>query len=294
MVETARMWKFASRTAWALVALVAVSVRAQAPSAEMTTGTPDVYVPPEHEGVGVSEKFGGEIPKQLSFRDDQGKTVSLGDYFSGDKPVIMSLNYSSCPQQCSWQLSGMADRLSKVDMVPGKDYELVSVSIDPNETTERARAAKEKYAKEFGRQGADIGFHFLTGAPGDVRQLADALGISYKKVEGQSDYAHPSVFALVSPKGVISRYLYGVDFDERTLRLSLIEASEGKIGKLVDRFIFVCFLAYDDASGSYVPVPFRIMQWGMGATAVLVAATLAWVIIRDRRRARSMKPLTAT
>ena len=270
-----------------LLAAMSMMARAQSPSPEQVTATPDVFVPDEIKGVGLTQNVGGEVPRELRFRDDRGQLVRLGDYLDRGKPLILSMNYSNCPHQCNWQLSGLATKLNDLPLDAGSDYEFVSVSLDPKELFQRASETKVKTAAAYGR--GDAGFHFLVGSRESIDALAKALGISYRKIEGlKSDYSHPAALAVVSPSGKISRYLLGLDFDEQTLRLALVEAGEGKIGSIVDGLVLTCFY-YDDSAGRFVPAALRIMFIGMGFTAIVVFFALLGLHWRESRRIRAVK-----
>lgn len=219
------------------------------------------------QGVGVDEKLGAEVPLDLKFRDERGRVVGLAELFDGDRPVLLSLNYSGCPMLCRVQLNGLVAVLKEMKWTTGQEFDVVSVSIDPLETPTQANLTKQRYVKDYGRPEGAGGWKFLTGSEENIRALADAVGFRYKYVESRQEYAHTAALMVCSPEGVVSRYLYGVMFDPQTVRLSLVEASEGKVGSTVDRILLFCF-HYDETEGRYGPVARNIMAAG-GAVTVL-------------------------
>lgn len=227
----------------------------------------------ELEGVGITEHLGGAVPMDLEFVDDEGRTVTLGDYFDGTRPVILTMNYSSCPMLCSLHLNGLVDGMKELPLSIGEEFEVVTVSLDPLETTTLARKTKQRYLSAYGREGAGEGWHFLTGKQSAIRALADTIGFGYRYVETRKEYAHTAATFVLAPEGTLSRYLYGVIYEPKTLRLSLVEASEGKIGSTIDRLILFCF-HYDATEGRYGPAAIKIMQAGGGLTLLVLGLGL--------------------
>jgi protein SCO1/2 len=261
----------------------------QAPSAEIESG-PAVALPKEIDGVDVEEHLGASLPLDLRFKDDRGNIVRLSDYTGRGRPLIVSMNYSNCPMLCNTQLTGLINALREVKWTPGKEFDIVSVSLNPNETFEEAAITKRKYAEIYGRPGADVGWHFLVGAQPDIHRMADVIGVKYKYLADVRQYVHPPVFILASPEGRIMRYFYGVNFEPaRTLEWSLIEASEGKIGSTLDRVIMYC-LHFDTATGKYTPAIKNIMRLGAGGTITALAGTIALFWWRERRRGVAVDP----
>ena len=242
-------------------------------------------LPKELEGVGVTEKLENQIPLDLEFKDSNGKRVKLEQYFDGERPMLLTLNYSNCPMLCSLQLNGLFDALKEMRWDIGDQFEMITVSIDPLETTDRARLTKQKYLKGYRRAGAAEGYHCLTGRDEDIKKLAHEVGFRYKYVPDTRQYVHQAVTMVLTPDGRVSRYLYGVKYDPQTIRFSLIDASEGKAATTVDRIIMFCF-HYDAEKGRYGPAAFRLMQVGGGFT-VLVLGGAIWVYRRrERKKAR--------
>jgi len=234
-------------------------------------------------GVDVQEHLAAPVPMDLGFEDENGKPVTLKDYFDGSVPVILTMNYSNCPMLCSLQLNALVDGLKKVDWTIGKEYRIVTVSFDPTETAELAHRTKARYLAQYGRPGSEGGWHFLHGSESNVQAMAKALGITYHYNEARKEYVHPATVVLSTPNGKIDRYLYGVEYPQKTLHLSLVESSEGKIGTTVDQLILFCF-HYDANEGRYAPVARNIMRAGGGATVFLLAGFLTVLSKRDKKR----------
>ncbi|MEO7032780.1 MAG: SCO family protein [Polyangiaceae bacterium] len=238
-------------------------------------------------GVDVKEHLNAPVPMDLGFTDQDGKPVTLKDYFDGSVPVILTMNYSNCPMLCSLQLTALVDGLKKVDWTIGKDYRIVTVSYDPTETQELAHRTKARYMAQYGRPGSEGGWSFLHGSENNVQAFAKAVGITYHYNEARKEYAHPATVILTTPSGKIDRYLYGLDYPEKTLRLSLVESSQGKIGTTVDQLILFCF-HYDANEGRYAPVARNIMRAGGGATVIFLAGFLT--VLSRRKKRQDKKP----
>ncbi|HYP99226.1 MAG TPA: SCO family protein [Polyangiaceae bacterium] len=234
-------------------------------------------------GVDVKEHLSAPVPMDLGFEDENGKPATLKDYFDGSVPVILTMNYSNCPMLCSLQLNALVDGLKKVDWTIGKEYRIVTISFDQNETAELAHRTKARYLAQYGRPGSEGGWHFLHGSENNVQAMAKALGITYHYNEARKEYVHPATVVLTTPNGKIDRYLYGLEYPQKTLHLSLVESSEGKIGTTVDQLILFCF-HYDANEGRYAPVARNIMRAGGGATVFLLAGFLTVLSKRDKKR----------
>jgi protein SCO1/2 len=239
--------------------------------------------PKRLEGVNVIEHLDAQLPLDLAFTDVLGKAVTLRDFVGGHKPVIFTLNYSDCPMLCSLQLSGMVNALKEIDWTAGDEFDIVTVSLNPAESPEQAKRTQERYVGSYGRPDAARGWHFLTGSEASIQALAHALGIEYGYNEKRKEYIHPAALAIATPSGHIARYLYGIEYSPKTLRLSLAEASQGKIGSSVDRIILFCF-HYDETEGRYAPMAMNIMRLGGGLTALGLGGFLSAFWLRQRKR----------
>ena len=238
--------------------------------------------------VGQTEHPGDSVPLDLPFVDSGGGPLTLGDLFDGKLPVILTMNYSNCPRLCSLQLNGLFEGLQKLDYDLGDKYRMITVSIDPDESPARAEATRQKYLDTYGRSGAEQAWHCLVGREAEIRKLAETVGFSYVAVPGTrpKQYAHAAVTILCTPDGRVSRYLYGLEYDPKTLRLALLEAGEGKIGTASEQVLLFCF-AYDPQAGSYTLQAFRIMQGGALLTLVILGGVLAAFWRHEVRRTRT-------
>ncbi len=228
--------------------------------------------PPYLENVGIEQHLDGQVPPDLSFIDDTGRTVQLGDYF-GKKPLILNLVYYNCTMLCGEALAGLTGAMKMVKFDVGKEFEVVTVSFNPQETPEIAAAKKKDYLARYGRPGATPGWHFLTGPPESINALTKAVGFQYQYDPNIKQYAHATAIMVLTPEGRISRYFYGVDFPPKDLRMGLVEASEGKIGNAVDQVLLYCY-HYDPATGKYGAIVSNILRLGAGVTIVFLGALL--------------------
>jgi protein SCO1/2 len=242
--------------------------------------------------VGVTEHLDEQIPLDLPFVDTKGRKVTLAEYFDGERPVVLTLNYSNCPMLCSLQLDGLFDGLKEMEWAMGDEYQMLTVSIDPAESTERAAMTRERYLKEYGRPGSGGGYHCVTGKNENIKRLADTIGFHYRYVPETGEYAHAAVTFICTPDGRLSRYLYGVEYDPQTLRMSLLEASQGKIGTPVDQLLLFCF-HYDATSGRYGPSAFNLMRLAGAVMLVVVAAMLVVYWRRESGKIRQRKTVEA-
>ena len=236
------------------------------------------------KGVDVVEHLGSQVPIELAFTDQDGKRVTLGELVQGNLPVILTFNYSSCPMLCSLQLTGFVEGLKKLDFAAGKQFRIVTVLLDPNETDDSARRFRSRYLAQYNRPGSEAGWTFVHGSDETIHALAKAVGFSYNYNEARGEYIHPAAITLLSPNGKVARYLYGLEYPEKNLRLGLVEASEGRVGSSLDRLILYCF-HYDSTEGRYAPIANRIMQLGGAVSLVVLAGFLTILIRRDKKRA---------
>ena len=228
--------------------------------------------------IGVDQKLNAPVPMDVHFKDEAGKDVRLGDLFHG-KPVVLSLVYYECPMLCSMTLNGLVKSMRPLAFNLGDEFDVLTISFDPHEQPELAAAKKSVYVSDYGRPGAAAGWHFLTGSPDAIRHLTDAVGYRYKWDEYTKQWAHVSAIMILTPDGRVSQYLYGIEFSARDMRLSLIQASQNKIGNIVDRIFLYCY-HYNPDTGRYGLV---IMNTVRLASLATVFAIVAFIIISRRR-----------
>jgi protein SCO1 len=227
--------------------------------------------------VGVDQKLNDEIPLDLTFRDEHGNPVELAQYF-GSKPVILTLAYYNCPMLCTQVLNGLDRSLKEIPLSIGKDFNVVTVSIDPTERPVLAEAKQAMYTGMYGRPGAAQGWHFLTGDEPQIKQLAQAVGFRYAYDADSKQFAHASVIMVLTPEGRLSRYFYGIQYPERDLRLGIEEASHGKISSPVDAILLFCY-HYDPHTGKYGLLISRVIQLAGGLT-VLIGGIFLFFLFR--------------
>ncbi len=228
--------------------------------------------PPRLENVGIEQHLDAQVPPDLTFRDETGKTVKLGDYF-GRKPLILNLVYYNCTMLCGEALAGLASAMRLVKFDVGNEFDVVTVSFDPRETPEMAAAKKKDYVGRYDRANAAAGWHFLTGSTDSINALTKAVGFQYQYDAKTNQYAHATAIMVLTPQGRISRYFYGVDFPPKDLRMGLVEASQGKIGNAVDAVLLFCY-HYDPETGKYGPMVANILRLAAAATILIMGIFL--------------------
>lgn len=239
--------------------------------------------PLDLQDIGVTERLGEKVELSLPFVDDQGHAVTLGKYFSGDKPVLLTMVYYGCPSLCNFHLNGLVDVFKKMDWKVGRDFRFVAVSMDHKEDDFLAGEKKANYIKELGLPDAATDWHFLTGTEANVKKLADQLGFKFKWNEQQKQYAHAAVAYVMTPSGVISRYLYGIEFPPETLRLSLVEAHEGQVTSIVDKLILFCF-QFNPTKNKYTIYAYNLMRAGAALLVLVLALLLVPLWLRERKQ----------
>jgi len=267
------------------LALTLLSLAATALSQGMSTGimSPPANVrPPYLQNVGIEQHMNGQVPADLQFTDDTGRTVKLGDYF-GKKPLILNLVYYKCTMLCGEALAGLTGSMRVIKFDVGNQYDVITVSFNPKETTQDAAAKKATYIKSYGRPGAAAGWHFLTGSADSINALTKAVGFQYQYDEKNDQYAHATAIMVLTPQGRISRYFYGVEFPPKDLRMGLVEATQGKIGNAVDQVLLYCY-HYDPVTGKYGAIVSNMLKLGAAAT-ILFLAVLLFVLFRIDRSA---------
>jgi len=234
------------------------------------------------DGIGIEQRLNESVPLDLVFRDETGAQVRLGDYF-GKKPVILSLVYLKCPMLCTLVLNGLVRSLRATSFDAGREFEVITVSFDPRETTERAATMKRVYMEEYRRPGAEQGWHFLTGDEASIARLTEAVGFRYKYDPESGQFAHASGIMVLTPKGRIAQYFYGLEYSARDLRLSLVESAENRIGSPVDQVLLYCF-RYDPAKGKYGLVIMKALRVAGVGTVLGLATVILSLVYRQRRK----------
>jgi protein SCO1/2 len=273
------------RTASALLitAFLSLSACAQMNNGGMNNGImspPANTRPPRLQNVGIEQHLDAQVPPDLIFRDDTGKTIKLGDYF-GRKPLILNLVYYNCTMLCGEALAGLASAMRLVKFDVGHEFDVITVSFDPRETPEMAAAKKKDFVARYGRPSANQGWHFLTGQADSINALTKAVGFQYQYDEKTNQFAHATAIMVLTPEGHISRYFYGVDFPPKDLRMGLVEASEHKIGNPVDAVLLYCY-HYDPQTGKYGAMVGNILRLAAGATVLLIGGMLLILWRLDR------------
>jgi protein SCO1/2 len=265
---------------WMLVTLTALAFTIPAFGQGMSQGMmspPATMRPPGLKDVGIQQNLNTQIPADLTFRDENGKTVKLGDYF-GRKPIILSLVYYQCTMLCGEVLNGLDTALRVVKFDVGNQFDVVTVSFDPKDTPEIATIKKAEYLKRYKRPGAENGWHFLTGQQPAIDALTKAAGFQYQYDPKTEQFAHSTAIMILTPEGKIAQYYYGVEYAPKDLRLGLIQASNHKIGNVVDEVLLYCY-HYDPNTGKYGAAIFKILRLS-GAATILIMGVFLGILIR--------------
>ncbi len=245
------------------------------------SAAPSNRMPEMLKSIGLEQRLGTKVPLDLPFKDEAGRDVRLGDYF-GKRPVVLTLVYYECPMLCTQVLNGLSSAIRTLNFSVGKEFDIVTVSFDPGETPDLARAKKATYIERYDRPGADRGWHFLTGTPSSIDRLTKAVGFKYVYDASVDQYAHVSGIMVLTPDGTMSRYFYGIEYWPRDLRFSLIEAADRKIGSPVDHLLLPCF-HYDPSRARYSLAVMRLVR---GAGVVTLVGIVAGVMFLRRREPR--------
>ncbi len=241
------------------------------------------------EGVGIDQRLGERMPLDIPFLDENGNAVTLEDYF-GNRPVVLSLVYYNCPMLCTQVLNGVVSSLKGMNLEAGKDYDLLTVSFNPDESPDMAMAKKRAYVSMSEKMGIADHWHFLTGSEESIRRAADAVGFRYRWDEETQQYAHASGITILNPDGTISRYLFGVEYAPRDLRLAIVESSNNKVGTLADQLLLFCF-HYDPVAGKYGAAAIGILRI---AAAITLAGLFGLIFVLVRRERRQNRAPLAT
>jgi protein SCO1/2 len=264
-----------------LVLAAAASAGAQDAVSRRPSGPPASEKPPMLRDVGIDQRLDQPLPLDATFRDEDGRSVRLGQYF-GARPVVIALVYYECPMLCTQVLNGLVSALSVVSLDAGRDFDVVAVSFDPREGPELARAKKQAYLERYARPQTAAGWHFLTGRPDAIGRLTKAVGFRYAFDKDQNQFAHAAAIAVATPDGVISRYFYGIEYPPRDLRLGIVEASAGRVGSIADQMLLLCY-HYDPSTGRYGFIALTLVRIG-GLLTVAAFGLFLWL---ERRRGQA-------
>jgi protein SCO1/2 len=246
-------------------------------------------VPPALREIGFDQNLDLHVPLDVTFRDERGATVRLGDYF-GKRPVVLVFAYYDCPMLCTQVINGLSSALGVLSLRPGQDFEIVTVSFNPADTPASASAKKAMYLERYKREGAAASWHFLTGDPPSIERLTKAAGFRYVWDATTKQFAHPSGIIVLTPDGRLARYLFGIEYGPRDLRYAIVEASDGRVGNAADALLLYCY-HYDPMSGRYGFVVMRALRLAGVAT---VLALGGFVFVMLRREKRGSGPATAS
>jgi protein SCO1/2 len=275
---------FATAVATAAVLLAAGPLRAQGPQglAPADAGQPAGAKPGILTKVGIDQKLNQQVPLDLAFVDETGRDVRLGEYF-GKRPVILALVYYECPMLCTQVLNGLVGSLGVLTFDVGREFDVVAVSINPREGPGLAAQKKQAYLERYKRPQTAAGWHFLTGQEENIRRLADAVGFRYAFDETIKQYAHGAAIELLTPRGVLSKYFYGIEFSPRDIKFGVMEASEERVGSLIENALLLCY-HYDPATGKYGAAALQAVRIG-GVATMLAIVSFVFVSLRKERQA---------
>jgi protein SCO1/2 len=253
-------------------------------------GATESGLPKALREVKIEQRLNEQVPLNLKFKDETGRTVELSEYFNHSKPVILSLVFYKCPMLCNQILTGLLASLRAQSFTVGQEFEVLTISFDPRETPADAAEKKEDYVGRYNRPGAKNGWHFLTGDQENISRLTEAVGFHYNYDEKTNQFAHASGIMVLTPGGTLSRYFYGIEYFPKDLRLGLVEASDNKIGSMVDQLLLYCY-HYDPATGLYGPIVMNIMRLG-GLVTLFGMGALILILKRRGRKSEAAKAAT--
>lgn len=276
---------FLTLTAALLIAAVPAQAR-KTWTSPTGSAPPASQMPGPLQQVRFDQRLGEHVRLDTVFRDEAGRQVRLGDFF-GERPVALVLAYYECPMLCDLVLNGLTGSLKALALDPGKDFEIVVVSIDPGENAALASEQKRQVLARYNRSGTESGWHFLTGDQAAIDALTDAVGFRYVYDADRDEYAHAAGVTVLTPEGQVSRYLFGIDFPPRDVRMALIESGDDKIGTLVDQAMLYCF-HYDPVIGRYSAATMQILR---GAAALTVIVVVLMIVLLRRRETRMHQPV---
>ena len=235
------------------------------------------------QNVGVTEHPGAQIPVSARFINENGQELPLSAYQNKGRPIVLQIGYFECPMLCGMVSQGLIESVKQMGLKGGKDFDMLFVSVDPSETPSLAALKHQSTMRYYGHPDEAGGFHFLVGRQDDIKLLTSTVGFGYEYMPDTQQFAHPAVLIVLTPEGKVSRYLYGVRYNQQTVRLSLVEASAGKIGSTVDKILLIC-LHYDAATGKYAWFAINLMRVGGLITVLCVGGTMLWFFRREKYR----------
>ncbi len=275
---------------WIAVAFSSVAAAGQM-GLTQPVGNASGNLPALKQGVTIDQNLNAQLPLELTFRDETGQTVRLGQYFRGNKPVVLALVYYECPGLCDLILNGLSHAMQQISLNVGTDYQVVTVSFNPQETWQLATAKKANYVEKYNRPGVKEGWHFLTGDEPNIKALANTVGFHYKYDQETKQYVHASAIYVITPEGKISRYFYGIAYNPRDFRLGLVDASSNKIGNLADQVLLFC-CQYDPTTGKYGLAISRVIRV-LGTATALMLFGFVFIMLRRERRGHANAGRTA-
>ena len=278
----------------AVVLLASATMFAQQsrPMSVPAPGTPATAQIPALREVGIDQKLDAQLPLDLEFTDEHGANVKLSHYF-GKRPVVLALVYYGCPMLCTQVLNGLAGSLQGMSYSVGKEYDVVVVSFDPGETPAMALDRKKQFVRRFLGKPDEASIHFLTGRESSVKALTSAVGFKFAWDTPTSQFAHPAAITILTPNGRISRYLYGVEFAPRDLKLAIVESSEGQIGSFVEQAMLFCY-HYDPETGRYGFAIMTIVRVAGALTVLVLVGAIVISLRRERRQATAVSGTATT
>jgi protein SCO1/2 len=241
----------------------------------------DNALPAGLKGVGIDQRINEQLPLYLTFLDENGNKMKLQEYFTTERPVILSLVYYECPMLCTEVLNGLLKSLKVMNLEMSRDFEVLTVSFDPGETPALATKKKAAYIRALKKPGADSGWHFMTGDRNSIAELTKSVGFRYNYDKKSDQFAHGAAIMVITPQGKISNYFYGVEYSPRDLRLALVEASKGKIGSIKDQILLFCF-HYDPSTGKYSATALNLVR--LGGIVTIICLGLFIIVNRGSKK----------
>ena len=240
----------------------------------------------EKDKVGITEYIGEKVPGNITLLDSSNKIVTLDDFYSENKPILVNLVYFNCPLLCSQILESLTDSLQRLTLPISEKFKVLTISFDPKDTLSHSQAYKSNYISKLNKEGANENWHFLTANQENITQITSALGFNYTYDETLKEYLHTSTLFILTPSGKISRYIYGIEFDPFDLKLSLLEASKNKFISSVDKIILYCY-NYNPSANSYSLAAMNVMKIGALFTLFVVIGILVYLNKKDVSRQKN-------